>query len=160
MQAIQQTMATRHAKDRARVEALTNKSKTGDHNNPSTPATVHIDVEPTAEERTIHPDLEDWKKANNKAPKTEKKQKTQQPKPTQEPPNQTQPKPSFTINDPAPKDRPCKGNPIPIPGEDHMMQTDFGASQFPSYKKYNPPKQDAPISKHASGTHKKNQHQQ
>ncbi|KAJ9068023.1 hypothetical protein DSO57_1032943 [Entomophthora muscae] len=55
MQAIQQSMATRHKEDHARVENLTNQDKTTDHIDPSTPVLVHIDEEPTVEERTIHP---------------------------------------------------------------------------------------------------------
>ncbi|KAJ9075958.1 hypothetical protein DSO57_1030747 [Entomophthora muscae] len=65
MKAIQQTMIIRHIKDRARVEALSNKAKSEDHKDPSTPTMVHIDVEPPVEAQTIHPDLADWKKANN-----------------------------------------------------------------------------------------------
>ncbi|KAJ9078782.1 hypothetical protein DSO57_1003246 [Entomophthora muscae] len=79
MQAIQQTMVNRHAEDRARADALTNGSKTEDHKDPSTPVTVHIDVEPPAAERTIHPDLEDWKKANKHTPNPKSQKKKHKP---------------------------------------------------------------------------------
>ncbi|KAJ9063284.1 hypothetical protein DSO57_1001722 [Entomophthora muscae] len=148
MKAIQQTMITRHTEDRARVEALSNNAKSEDHKDPSTPITVHIDVEPPVGARTIHPDLEDWKKANNKSStaKPQKKQKHQK-NPTQEPHTQPQQEPSFQINDLPPKSRPRKENPIPNPGENHGMQTDFNATQFHSYKKFNPPKQATSNSK-------------
>ncbi|KAJ9085456.1 hypothetical protein DSO57_1013915 [Entomophthora muscae] len=155
MKAIQQTMTERHKADWERIEALSNREEAEDHDDPSTPKTVHMDNEPTVADRTIHPDADVWQKANRKT-KPEKQQKKkgnqkQGPKDPQSTPPNPQP---FKINTPAKPNKPPKGkgNPIPIPGENHRMTTDFMAAQFTAHKKYNPPPQPIPNSN--QGIHK------
>ncbi|KAJ9085899.1 hypothetical protein DSO57_1009478 [Entomophthora muscae] len=60
--AIQQKMISHHKEDWAQVKTLTNRDKTEDHADPSTPTTFHIDEEPPMADCTIHPDLETWRK--------------------------------------------------------------------------------------------------
>ncbi|KAJ9051589.1 hypothetical protein DSO57_1003143 [Entomophthora muscae] len=66
MKAIQHKMKEQRAKDWRRVDALLNKEGTKDHKNPSTPILAHIDKEPFPTDQTIHPDSEEWQKANTK----------------------------------------------------------------------------------------------
>ncbi|KAJ9051567.1 hypothetical protein DSO57_1003507 [Entomophthora muscae] len=131
MKAIKKTMTELHKADWERIEALSNREEAEDHDDPSTPKTVHMDKEPTVADRTIHPDADVWQKANRKT-KPEKQQKKkgnqkQGPKDPQSTPPNPQP---FKINTPAKPNKPPKGkgNPIPIPGENHGMTTDFTAS--------------------------------
>ncbi|KAJ9089816.1 hypothetical protein DSO57_1009041 [Entomophthora muscae] len=78
-------MEDRHKEDWLRVEALSNNNKTEDHEDPFTPAEVHINEKPTAAERIIHPDTEEWRKANKHSGKKTTTQKGKQKKPQKNP---------------------------------------------------------------------------
>ncbi|KAJ9070253.1 hypothetical protein DSO57_1010292 [Entomophthora muscae] len=147
MKAIQQAMTIRHKEAHARVNGLTNKEETMYHKDPSTPVLIHIDEEPPVEAQTIHPDPQEWHKTNTRPNRPSQKKKPKK-QPGETPPDtNTSQKPmeqGFTINKPICPQKPQKGNPIPVPGEDHGMSADFPASQFPTYKKVNPPTQPIP----------------
>ncbi|KAJ9052534.1 hypothetical protein DSO57_1033197 [Entomophthora muscae] len=153
MKAIQQAMKIRHKEEHTRVDDLTNKEETMDHKDSSTPVLVHINEEPPVEARTIHPDPQEWHKTNTHPNQPSQKKKKPKKQPGEAPlDTNTSQKPmeqGFTINKPVHPQKPQKG-------EDHGMLADLPASQFPTYKKVNPPTQPTLSSNQASGTHKTN----